>query len=294
MTGKSNYSANNDLNYFTGQIPMPALPAVYLALFTVVGTDAGTGFTEVSGGSYARVQVAGALAAAGTWTTSTPTITMGSSNPGWVVSGMTVYDTTASSAIGTVLSYSGTTLTLTANASHASSGSTDNLTFSAFPNGSGTAPSSTTNGAAINFAQATANWGTIIAWGLYDASSSGNLLWWDFMGNFAWLPFEVASGSAPTWTVKGNGYLSNDPVVVTAEYGGSLPSASTGTFTGYNVNYVAAPATDSIQIDTVAGPATPCVLTSSGSGMIRKITQQSIPQGVTASFASSALTLTEA
>lgn len=53
MTGLTNYSAFNVLNYLTGQKAMPALPAIYLALFTAVGTDVGTGFTEVSGGAYA-------------------------------------------------------------------------------------------------------------------------------------------------------------------------------------------------------------------------------------------------
>jgi hypothetical protein len=72
---------------------MPALASRYLALFTAAPTaDAGTGGTEVSG-TYARVQVAGALAAA--FTTSSTTITMGSANPGWVVAGMNVYDVTA-------------------------------------------------------------------------------------------------------------------------------------------------------------------------------------------------------
>lgn len=292
MTGFTNYAADNSLNYFSGQIPMPSLPSVFLALFTLVGTDAGTGFTEVSGGAYARVQIAGALAAAASWTTSVSTITMNVPNPGWVVAGMTVYDTTVSAAIGTVASYTGTTLTLTANASHASSASTDNLTFSTFPNGSGTAPSSITNGSIITFPQASANWGTVIAFGLYDASTSGNLLWWDFMGNFAWLPFEVPSGSNPSFSVKANAYASNDPIVFTAEYGGTLPSASTGTFTGYTVNFVANPTTDAINVDTTSGPTTPVVTTSSGSGMVRKITQQSIPSGVTASFAASTMTLT--
>jgi hypothetical protein len=300
MTGLTNYSAGNMLTYLTGQIPMPSLPAVYLALFTAVGTDAGTGFTEVSGGSYARQQVAGSLTAGASWTTSSTTITLSASAPAWLTalgtngSGVSVYDTTNSQLIGTVSSVSGATVTLTAAAAHASSGAADSLTFSAMGAPSGTAPSSLTNGAAINFAAATANWGTVIAFGLYDASSSGNLLAWDFLGNFNWLPFEVASGSGPTWNVKGNGYSSNDPVILTAEYGGTLPSASTGTFTGYNVNYVASPATDTIQIDTVSGPATPCVLTSSGSGMIRKITQQSIPSGVTASFSGSTLTVVAA
>ena len=41
MTGFTNYSADNIGNYLTGQTAMPALPAVYLALFTAVGSDVG-------------------------------------------------------------------------------------------------------------------------------------------------------------------------------------------------------------------------------------------------------------
>ena len=194
MTGLTNYTADNLLNYVSGQIPEPTLPSVYIALFTVVGTDAGTGFTEVSGGSYARVQVAGALAATASFTTSSPNITM-TSNPGWVVPGMTVYDTTNSQAIGTVLTFSGTALVLVGNAAHASSGSTDSLTFSAFSNGTGTSPSSITTSAAVSFPAATASWGTVLAFGLYDAASSGNLLTWDYLGNYNWLPVTVSSAS---------------------------------------------------------------------------------------------------
>jgi hypothetical protein len=273
MTGLSNYTANNFLNWVTGQEAEPSLPAVYLALYTAVGTDAGTGFTEVSGGAYARVQVAGALTASASFTTSSTTITLSATVPAWVVAGMSIY------------------VTLTTTASHASSGSADSLTFSAFGTPSGTAPATITNTAAITFAQATASWGTVIAWGLYDALTSGDLLMWDFMGNYAWLPFENPTGSNPTFSVKANGYSSNDPVVLTAEYGGTLPSLSTGTFTSYTVNYVASPATDAISLDTTSGPTTAVVATSSGSGMLRKITQQSIPANVTASFAASSFTI---
>ncbi|MBR0693666.1 hypothetical protein [Bradyrhizobium lablabi] len=297
MTGFSDFAAKNVLNYLTGQVPMPgttAVPAVFLALFTAVGTDAGS-FTEVTGGSYTRVQVAGTATAAGSISTASATITMPNvSGFPWVQPGMAVYDITANKVIGTVLTWVGTTLTLTANAANNGSGSTDTLSFSAFPNASGSAPSSLTNGSVISFPQASASWGNVIAWGLYDASSSGNLLFWDFMGNFAWLPFETPTGSNPTFTVKGHGYSSNDPIVFTAEYGGTLPTASTGVFTGYNILFAAPLATDTLNVDTVSGPSTPVVLTSSGSGMVRKIVQQTIPSGVTASFAASTLTLTAA
>jgi hypothetical protein len=87
-------------------------------------TGAGTGYQ-------ASDVLSGNVTAASSWTTATPTITMAVANPGWVVNGMAVYDNTTGFVIGTVSSYSGTTLTLNANATHASAGSTDVLTFSA-------------------------------------------------------------------------------------------------------------------------------------------------------------------
>jgi hypothetical protein len=37
---------------------------------------------------------------------------------------------------------------------------------------------SKSNGVAFTFTQATANWGTVVAFGIFDAASSGNLLYW--------------------------------------------------------------------------------------------------------------------
>ena len=34
------------------------------------------------------------------------------------------------------------------------------------------------NGTAITFPEATANWGTVVAFGLFDAANGGNLLYW--------------------------------------------------------------------------------------------------------------------
>lgn len=69
------------------------------------------------------------LAAAGAFTTSSPNITMSAANPGTVVPGMPVYDTTNSQNIGLVLSWVGTALILKANALHASAGASDVLRF---------------------------------------------------------------------------------------------------------------------------------------------------------------------
>ena len=67
--------------------------------------------------------------AASSWTTSNNTITMATTNPGSVVTGMNVYDATTGYSIGTVSSWSSFTLTLQANATSGSYGSSDSLTF---------------------------------------------------------------------------------------------------------------------------------------------------------------------
>jgi hypothetical protein len=70
----------------------------------------------------------GVVSATAAFTTSSPNITM-AANPGWVVPGMTVYDTSNNQYIGVVQTYVGTALVLKANAAHASSGATDVLKF---------------------------------------------------------------------------------------------------------------------------------------------------------------------
>jgi hypothetical protein len=293
MSGLSDYAAKGQLGFITGQGALAAPAGVWLVLMTAVDTDAGTGGTEVTGGAYARQQVAGSLAC--TSTTASTAITLSSTAPAWLLalgtsgSGTTVWST-AGVFIGTVTTISGTAVTLGANA--AVTGQTT-IFFSAFGQPSGSAPSTTTNGTIITFPQATASWGTVIAFELRDAVTSGNLLAWDFMGNFSWLPFEAATASGNTLQVKANGYASNDPIVFTAEYGGTLPTLSAGTITGYTVNFVGTPATDTATILQTSG-GTAITLSSTGSGAVRKILQQPIAINVTASFAASTLTITSA
>lgn len=304
MTGLTNYTANNELNWLSGRIAQPALPGVWMALFTAVGTDAGSGFTEVAGNGYVRPQVAGTLAAGASFTTGSSTITLGSTAPAWLLalgtngSGVKVYDVTVGAAVGEVLSVSGTTVTLTGNSAINSSGSTDSLTFSAFGAPTGTAPSSITNSAVITMAQSTdPGWGTVISFGLYDASTSGNLTAWDFLGDFQWLPFEstaVATGNGPVFSAKANGYSNNDPLVASVEYGGTFPTLSVGVLTAYNVFFAANVATDTFTACTTSGPTTAFAASTTGSGMVRKIRQQSIPGNITASFAAGQLTITAA
>jgi hypothetical protein len=316
MSGLTNYSAPNILQNLTGLSGVPATPTVWLALFTAVGTDAGTGFTEVStsGTAYARVQVSGTATAASTISASSPTITgpnvstvpwitaSGNSGLGWAV-----YDVTKGAYLGVLTSWIGTTITLNANSASAGSGSTDVLLFSAFGVPSGTGPSTDTNGAIITFAQATgAGWGTVIAWGLYDAATSGNLLLWDFLGNFAWQPVSMSSvGSGNGGVITGKAFATawasfaaGAPVVCSVEFGGTFPTVTqAGPLTGYTVSYAANNTTDTFTLSSSASAPTSgnAVWTSStGNFMCREIVQQSIPANVIASFAAAAMTLSAA
>lgn len=301
MAGFSDYTAENEMAWEAGVQPMPAnASGRWLALFTTAPTsDAGTGGTEVTGGSYARVQVAGSLAAGASFTTASTTITLGSTAPAWLLAlgaaatpggGCNVYDSTASAQIGTVTSITGTTVTLTTTAAHASTGSTDTLYFSAFPFPSASTgtepavlPASTTNGAAITFAQSSASWGTATSFGIYDAATAGNLVRWDYLGNFKWIPFSCTSASPGVLTAPAHGFANADPVVVTSKDGGTLPTTG-GSWAG--VLTVASASTDTF----TAGVNT----TGTGSGMVRKIVQQPIPINSTYSFAASALVLNAA
>jgi hypothetical protein len=292
MPGLSDFSSKNLLNYLSGQAAFPALPSVWCGLFTAAPADDGTGGTEVTGGSYARVQVAGALTTNGT-TAAGNAVLHFASIPAWVTAGMTIYDTTATTVIPsgtTVLSKTATTVTMSANATGAGVGGTDNIVFSAFSAAAAssgaepaTLPASVTNNAIVTFAQATANWGTVIFFGLFDASSAGNFLIGDYLGNFKWLPFSGSNASPSVLTSPAHGFSNSDPVVVTAKFGGTLPPTG-GSWAG--VLTVANATTDTF----TAGVNS----TGTGDGSVRKITQQSIPTNVTASFAAGQLIATVA
>lgn len=108
MAGKSDYLENKILNYIFNAGAFTAPTNVYIALFTVAPNDAGSGGTEVTGGSYAR-----------------------------------------SGKACTTSEFATTTTGVITNVNN------------------------------ILFAQATAAWGTIVAFAIYDASSAGNMLYWN-------------------------------------------------------------------------------------------------------------------
>jgi hypothetical protein len=291
QTGNSDYTSQGLLNWLAGSLAMPSLPAVWLALFTTAPTDAGTGGTEVSGGAYARQQVGGTATTNNTTASGNATLHF-AATPSWIVAGMSIRDVTSASVIPastTVLSTTGTTVVMSANATGAGVGNGDSIAFSAFAAATGSAPSTATSNAITTFPTATANWGTVLAWGLYDAVSSGNLLAWDYLGNYAWLPCTISSASPGVFTAHAHGYSVNDNVIYSTEYGGTAPTFSQSNLTG--IVQLAHAATDTFD---VTNAATAVNTSSTGNGLVRKVTEQSVPSGVQASFASGALVLTQA
>lgn len=117
MAGKSDYLENKFIDWLLRGQSFTAPTDVWIGLYTATPSDAGGG-TEVTGGSYARVQVSSSLA---NWA--------GTQSAG---------STSASSGTG----------------------------------------GQTSNNNAITFPSPTANWGTVTHFGVFDASTSGNLLYW--------------------------------------------------------------------------------------------------------------------
>ena len=71
-----------------------------------------------------------------------------------------------------------------------------------FPNATGTSPTSKTNGATVTFPTASANWGTVVAFGIFDASSGGNLICWaDLTANKTVNNGDTASFAASALTI---------------------------------------------------------------------------------------------
>lgn len=150
----------------------------------------------------------------------------------------------------------------------------------------GTGPMTITSNANVNFPVATANWGTVVAFAIYDALTNGNLLYWDYLGNYSWAPVTISSASPGVITEKANGYAANDNVVFSTEFGGTAPSFGQSNLTGLLV--VVSPATDTF---TVTNGGTAVNTSSTGSGMVRKVVTQSVPNGVQVQFASGNIVL---
>lgn len=206
MGSKSTYLKNKILDHYLGQTAFTQ-PTPYLGLYTAAPTDAGGG-TEVTGGSYARVDVSGFFGSA----------TGGSS----------------------------------ANTSD------------------------------VEFAQATANWGTAKAFGVFDNSTGGNLILWGYLIQTR---FDFTGAVDDTITAPGHTLVNGDTVIVEG------PSLPTGLVEG-TTYYVINAATNTLKLSLSAGGAA-VDLTAVGSGTVGKLVPKTIESGDKAIFYTGSLTFTE-
>jgi hypothetical protein len=147
-----------------------------------------------------------------------------------------------------------------------------------------------TNDAQIEFTNMPAVGGNgVVAFGIFDAVSAGNALWFDWLGNFQWQKFTVQSSDlvGNTITAPGHGLSNDQRVVFTAEFGGdTLP---TGIVAG-TLYWVINAATDTFEISTTQGGAE-VDITAVGKGSFRRVDPKTVNGGDAFRFASGQLTI---
>jgi hypothetical protein len=142
-------------------------------------------------------------------------------------------------------------------------------------------PTQIVNITSIAYPVSSGPWGTILGFGLFDANQ--NMLWFDYLGNFQWQPFTAAVGAVGAlgvFNVPGHGFAAGDQIVLTGEYGGRLPQATTsiaGVLTVGNVT-----------VDSFTVGAN---ITVAGSGTLRKVLPIVIALNQTAAFNPAALVM---
>lgn len=154
-------------------------------------------------------------------------------------------------------------------------------------------PATAANQAALTFATPTGNPtnGDVVGFGAFDSGTiaGGNLLWFDYLGGFDWLPCAVADASTEIISSKAHGYAANDRVVFSAEFGGTLPTGITAGTLYYVMS--TSLATDSFRVSTASGNSGPVDITATGACMVRKVTPMTITNGVAPSFGAGQITL---
>lgn len=101
MTGLTTYFSQGVLGHLVGKTPIFAMKQAFVALFSAVGDDSGNGFTEFSGGGYARVATAAAdwgnpsAAAPSVITNVNPIVFPNSTAPWGTILGFGIYDALA-------------------------------------------------------------------------------------------------------------------------------------------------------------------------------------------------------
>jgi hypothetical protein len=155
----------------------------------------------------------------------------------------------------------------------------------------GVSPAQTSNASDILFTTAIGTWGTVLGFFITDSSviGAGNNLYWDYLGNFNWLPATVNSASPAVITAPVHGYSNGDNVVITTKYGGTLPTFSQSNFTG-----VLTVANATANTFTVTNAAIAVNTSSSSDIQVRKISSINVILGNQIKIAAGSLIITSA
>lgn len=214
MAAFTDYLEKKLLDFVFGNTAYSVPATLYVGLFTVLPAEDGTGGTEVSGGSYARVAV------------------------------------------------------------------TNNTTN--FPNATGGNPSTKASGAIFTFPTATANWGDVIGMGIWDASTSGNLLAFNPLTGTSYA--YTALASTDVFTAPGSSFSDTNTVQLLYDLGGTTPTGvSIGT-----TYYVRDSSGTTFKLAATSGGSA-INISADGSGRIALQSTKTVYSGDTPSFASGAL-----
>lgn len=155
-----------------------------------------------------------------------------------------------------------------------------------FPAAVGTSPTTKTNGAAITFPTATANWGTVTAWGLYDAGGGGNLIAWARL--LYSLKVVTADSATDVFTSTAHGFVNGDSVEIESDTG-TVP-AGLAAQTEY---FIVTAAANTFQLSLTSGGAA-INFTTNGTGTLRVGLRfiKTVNNGDTASIAIGRLVIT--
>lgn len=139
----------------------------------------------------------------------------------------------------------------------------------------------TTNAIAVTFPAPSANWGTVVAVGIFDATTSGNLKSWEFLTTANSKFLFTAVASTDTFFAPGHNFANGEQVACRPKANSALPTG----ITANSLYYVISVSGASFALATTAG-GTAINITTDGAGEVIKVVPQNIVSGAAApSFA---------
>lgn len=145
------------------------------------------------------------------------------------------------------------------------------------------------NANAVSWTPSGANYGDVVGFGLYDASTAGNLLLADFFTGEFMAGVVNDSGSTDTIKSDAHGLSNTNRVCIRMIPGTTIPTGLDETTLYYVINAN----TDDFQVSLTSGGAA-VALTGDGEIMFAKVTPRTVNDGETLNIAANALQLFQA